>query len=97
MRQLTISKQITQRTEESINRYFQDINKYPMITAEEEVELAVRTKNGDVDALKKLVFANLRFVVSVAKIYQNMDLSFPDFINEGTFLKGNIPFLNNNN
>ncbi len=83
MRQLTITKQITQRTDESINRYFQDINKYPRITPEEEVELAVRIKNGDGKALKRLVLANLRFVVSVAKQYQNMGLSFPDLINEG--------------
>jgi RNA polymerase primary sigma factor len=85
MRQLTITKQITQRTDESINRYFQEINKYPMITAEEEVELAVRIKNGDDEALEKLVLANLRFVVSVAKQYQNMGLSFPDLINEGNY------------
>jgi len=85
MRQLTITKQITQRTEESINRYFQEINKYPMITAEEEVELAVRIKNGDGKALEKLVLSNLRFVVSVAKQYQNMGLSFPDLINEGNY------------
>lgn len=85
MRQLSITRQITQRTDESINRYFQDINKYPMITAEEEVELAVQIRKGDGDALKKLVLANLRFVVSVAKQYQNMGLSFPDLINEGNF------------
>lgn len=83
MRQLKITKQITQRTEESINRYFQDINKYPMITPEEEVELTVRIRNGDTGALDKLVVANLRFVVSVAKQYQNQGLSFPDLINEG--------------
>lgn len=83
MRQLTISKQITQRTEESINRYFQEISKYPMITAEEEVELSLRIKSGDSLALEKLVVANLRFVVSVAKQYQNQGLSFADLINEG--------------
>jgi len=83
VRQLKITKQITQRTDESINRYFQEINKYAMITAEEEVELTVRIRNGDSDALNKLVVSNLRFVISVAKQYQNQGLSFPDLINEG--------------
>lgn len=85
MRQLIISKQITQRTDDSVNRYFHEINKYPMITAEEEVELAIKIKKGDGDALQKMVLANLRFVVSVAKQYQNMGLSFPDLINEGNY------------
>jgi RNA polymerase primary sigma factor len=83
MRQLKITHQITQRSEESINRYFQEISKYPMISAEEEVELTIRIRNGDELALKKLVLANLRFVISVAKQYQNQGLSFPDLINEG--------------
>lgn len=83
MRQLTISKQITQRSDESISRYFQEINKYSLITAEEETELAVQIRNGDTIALDKLVIANLRFVVSVAKQYQNQGLSFADLINEG--------------
>ncbi|MCD6345865.1 MAG: RNA polymerase sigma factor RpoD/SigA, partial [Bacteroidales bacterium] len=83
MRQLKITKQITQRTDESINRYFQEISKYSMITAEEEVELSVRIRNGDNAALEKLVVANLRFVISVAKQYQNQGLSFSDLINEG--------------
>ncbi len=83
MRQLKITKQITQRTEDSINRYFQEISKYPMISAEEEVELSVRIRSGDTNALEKLVLANLRFVISVAKQYQNQGLSFPDLINEG--------------
>jgi RNA polymerase primary sigma factor len=83
VRQLKITRQITQRTDESINRYFQEINKYAMITAEEEVELSVRIRNGDSDALNKLVVSNLRFVISVAKQYQNQGLSFPDLINEG--------------
>jgi RNA polymerase primary sigma factor len=83
MRQLKITKQITQRSEASVSRYFQEINKYPMITAEEEVELSVRIRKGDADALEKLVVANLRFVISVAKQYQNQGLSFPDLINEG--------------
>jgi RNA polymerase primary sigma factor len=83
MRQLVITKQITNRSEESINRYFQEINKFSLISAEEEVELAVRIKQGDDAALEKLVLANLRFVVSVAKQYQNQGLSFSDLINEG--------------
>jgi RNA polymerase primary sigma factor len=83
MRQLKITKQIAQRTEESISRYFQEINKYPMITAEEEVDLTVSIRNGDSGALEKLVVANLRFVISVAKQFQNRGLSFADLINEG--------------
>jgi RNA polymerase primary sigma factor len=83
MRQLKITRQITQRSEESINRYFQEINKYPMITTEEEVDLTIRIRNGEDLALKKLVLANLRFVISVAKQYQNQGLSFSDLINEG--------------
>ncbi|MCW0481420.1 sigma-70 family RNA polymerase sigma factor [Gaoshiqia sediminis] len=83
MRQLRISKQITQRTDDSINRYFQEIGRYPMVSAEEEVELSVRIRGGDEAALEKLVLANLRFVISVAKQYQNQGLSFPDLINEG--------------
>jgi len=83
MRQLKITKQITQRDENTINRYFNDINKYGMITVEEEAELSGRIRNGDAEALQKLVMANLRFVVSVAKQYQNQGLSFPDLINEG--------------
>ena len=83
MRQLKITKQITQRTEASISRYFQEINKYPMISADEEVELAVRIREGDEVALEKLVVANLRFVISVAKQFQNKGLSFSDLINEG--------------
>ena len=83
MRQLKITRQITQRSEESVNRYFQEISKYPMISAEEEVELTVLIRNGDQKALEKLVVANLRFVISVAKQFQNQGLSFPDLINEG--------------
>ena len=83
MRQLKITKQITQRTEESIIHYFQEISKYPMITAEEEVDLSIRIRNGDEDALEKMVVANLRFVISVAKQFQNQGLSFSDLINEG--------------
>lgn len=83
MRQLKITKQITQRTDASISRYFNEINKFEMVSAEEEVELAARIKKGDNEALKKLVVANLRFVISVAKQYQNHGLSFNDLINEG--------------
>ncbi len=83
MRQLKITQQITQRNDHSTVRYFQDINKYSLITAEEEVSLSVRIRNGDTFALEKLVVANLRFVVSVAKQYQNQGLSFPDLINQG--------------
>ncbi|MBN2521008.1 MAG: RNA polymerase sigma factor RpoD/SigA [Bacteroidales bacterium] len=83
MRQLIITKQITNRTDEAVNRYFQEISKYDLIPVEEEVELTIRIKNGDIQALEKLVTANLRFVVSVAKQYQNRGLSLPDLINEG--------------
>lgn len=83
MRQLKITQQITQRVDESINRYFQEISKYSIISADEEVELTIRIKQGDHIALEKLVLANLRFVVSVAKQYQFQGLSFSDLINEG--------------
>ncbi|MDT8401412.1 MAG: RNA polymerase sigma factor RpoD/SigA [Bacteroidales bacterium] len=83
MRQLVISKQLTPRNEESINRYFNEISNYPMVSAEEEVELAARIRKGDTAALERLVLANLRFVISVAKQYQNQGLSLPDLINEG--------------
>ncbi|MBN1118581.1 MAG: RNA polymerase sigma factor RpoD/SigA [Bacteroidales bacterium] len=83
MRQLKISQQITHRDENSVNLYFQEVNRYPMVSIEEEVELSVRIREGDDRALQKLVEANLRFVISVAKQYQNQGLSFPDLINEG--------------
>ena len=83
MRQLKITKQITNRNEDSINRYFLEISKYNVLSVEEEVDLTIRIKKGDQVALEKLVVANLRFVVSVAKQYQNQGLSFPDLINEG--------------
>jgi RNA polymerase primary sigma factor len=83
MRQLKITQQITQRSEQSTVRYFQEISKYALITADEEVELSIRIRNGDEVALQKLVVANLRFVVSVAKQYQNQGMSFPDLINQG--------------
>jgi len=83
MRQLKITKQVTNRESKSLDKYLQDISKLPMITAEEEVELAQRIREGDQDALDKLTTANLRFVVSVAKQYQNQGLTLPDLINEG--------------
>ena len=83
MRQLKITKQITNRESQSLEKYFQEISKVEMITAEEEVELARRIREGDQMALEKLCKANLRFVVSVAKQYQNQGLSLPDLINEG--------------
>ena len=83
MRQLKITKQITNRETLSLDKYLQEIGKVDLITAEEEVELAIRIKKGDQDALEKLTKANLRFVVSVAKQYQNQGLTLPDLINEG--------------
>ncbi len=83
MRQLKITQQITHREDKSVNLYFQEVNKYPMVSVEEEVELSVRIHKGDEQALQKLVEANLRFVISVAKQYQNQGLSFADLINEG--------------
>ncbi|MDU8885895.1 RNA polymerase sigma factor RpoD/SigA [Yeosuana sp. MJ-SS3] len=83
MRQLKITKQVTNRESKSLDKYLQDISKLPMITADEEVELAQRIRNDDQIALNKLVTANLRFVVSVAKQYQNQGLKLPDLINEG--------------
>lgn len=83
MRQLRITKSITNRNTASLDKYLQDIGREGLITAEEEVELARRIKNGDTIALEKLTKANLRFVVSVSKQYQNQGLSLPDMINEG--------------
>ena len=83
MRQLKITKQVTNRETASLDKYLQEIGKVDLITAEEEVELAQRIKNGDQIALEKLTKANLRFVVSVAKQYQNQGLTLPDLINEG--------------
>ncbi len=83
MRQLKISKQITNRESPSLDRYLQEISKVELISAEEEVELARRIKEGDPVALEKLTKANLRFVVSVAKQYQNQGLTLGDLINEG--------------
>jgi RNA polymerase primary sigma factor len=83
MRQLKITKQVTNRETASLDQYLQEIGKVDLITAEEEVELAQRIKAGDQIALEKLTKANLRFVVSVAKQYQNQGLTLPDLINEG--------------
>lgn len=83
MRQLKITKSITNRESASLDKYLQEIGKEELITVEEEVELAQRIRKGDQRALEKLTRANLRFVVSVAKQYQNQGLSLPDLINEG--------------
>ena len=83
MRQLKITKSITNRESASLDKYLQEIGKEDLITVEEEVELAQRIPKGDQRALEKLTRANLRFVVSVAKQYQNQGLSLPDLINEG--------------
>jgi RNA polymerase primary sigma factor len=83
VRQLQISKQITNRESQSLDRYLLEIGKVDLITAEDEVDLARRIRQGDMIALEKLTKANLRFVVSVAKQYQNRGLSLSDLINEG--------------
>jgi len=83
MRQLKITRSITNRESEALDRYLQEIGHEERITVEEEVELAQRIRRGDRKALEKLTKANLRFVVSVAKQYQNQGLSLPDLINEG--------------
>ncbi|MBR1427217.1 MAG: RNA polymerase sigma factor RpoD/SigA [Paludibacteraceae bacterium] len=83
MRQLKITKSITNRESASLDKYLQEIGREELISVEEEVELAGRIRNGDRAALEKLTRANLRFVVSVAKQYQNQGLSLPDLINEG--------------
>ena len=83
MRQLKITKSITNRESEALDKYLQEIGKEELISPDEEVELAQRIKKGDKNALERLTKANLRFVVSVAKQYQNQGLSLPDLINEG--------------
>ena len=83
MRQLKITKSITNRERASLDKYLQEIGREELVTVEEEVELAQRIRKGDQAALEKLTKANLRFVVSVAKQYQNQGLSLPDLINEG--------------
>lgn len=83
MRQLKINTSITNRESESLEKYLQEIGKEELLTVDEEVELAQRIQKGDKRALEKLTRANLRFVVSVAKQYQNRGLSLPDLIDEG--------------
>lgn len=83
MRQLKITKQVTNRETASLDKYLQEIAKVDLITAEEEVELAQKIRDGDTAALDRLTKANLRFVVSVSKQYQNQGLTLPDLINEG--------------
>jgi len=83
MRQLKITKSITNRDGEALEKYLQEISKEELLSADEEVELATRIKKGDEKALERLTRANLRFVVSVAKQYQNQGLALPDLINEG--------------
>ena len=83
MKQLVITTSTTQRDSAALNAYLADVNRKPMITAAEEVDLAIRIQNGDQRALDQLVEANLRFVVSVAKKYQYIGLSLVDLINEG--------------
>jgi RNA polymerase primary sigma factor len=83
MRQLKITKQVTNRDTPSLDKYLQEIGRVELISPEEEVVLARKIRAGDSEALKKLVNANLRFVVSVAKQYQNQGMSLPDLINEG--------------
>ncbi len=83
MRQLKISKSITNRESNSVDKYLGEIGKHDLISAEEEVILAQKIRDGDQDALERLTTANLRFVVSVAKQYQNNGLSLGDLINEG--------------
>ena len=85
MRQLKITKSITNRESESLDKYLQEIGKEELLSTDEEVELAQRIRKGDRKALERLTKANLRFVVSVAKQYQNQGLSLPDLINEGNF------------
>jgi len=83
MKKLKFTKQITKRTELSVEKYLNEINKEPLLTAQEEVELAGRIKNGNEEALQKLIKSNLRFVVSVAKKYEHQGMGLADLINEG--------------
>ena len=83
MRQLKITQSITNRERTALEKYLQDISREDLVSLDEEVELAQKIRKGDVKALERLTKANLRFVVSVAKQYQNQGLSLPDLINEG--------------
>lgn len=83
MKQLKISKSITNRDNDSIDKYLQAIDKYPLLTADEEVELSKRIHNGDTQALETMINSNLRFVVSVAKQYGTTAMTLNDLINEG--------------
>ena len=93
MRQLKITKSITNRESASLDKYLQEIGREELVSPEEEVELAQRIRKGDQRALEKLTRANLRFVVSVAKQYQNQGLSLPDLINEGNLGRIQIHIL----
>ena len=95
MRQLKITKSITNRESASLDKYLQEIGREELVSPEEEVELAQRIRKGDQEALEKLTRANLRFVVSVAKQYQNQGLSLPDLINEGMQKLSVLPCLKN--
>jgi RNA polymerase primary sigma factor len=97
MRQLKITKQITNRESDSINKYFNEISKLPLLSEEEESNLATKAAAGDSRALDALVKGNLRFVISVAKQYQNRGLDLPDLINEGNIglIKAAQKFDNN--
>ncbi len=97
MRQLKITKRITSRDSESITKYFNEVNKIPLLTHEEESELATKASSGDEEALEKLVKGNLRFVISVAKQYQNRGIPFPDLVNDGNIglIKAAKKFDNN--
>ena len=83
MRQIKITKQVTNRSDSSLDKYLHDISRISMVSPDEEVELSRRIRSGDQEALEKLVNANLRFVVSVAKQYQNQGIGLADLINEG--------------
>lgn len=83
MKQLKITKQVTNRESISLDKYLQEISKYDLISAKRETELAIKIKKGDMNAMHQLIRANLRFVISVAKQYQNQGLNLPDLINEG--------------